>query len=209
MKAVAEITPAMVAALRKTSGAGMMDAKRALEESGGDAARAAEILREKGLASAKKRSERATEQGTIGHYLHIQADRPVIGVLVELSSETDFVAKSDGFQTAARDIAMHIAAARPRWVTRDEVPAAVLDKERELIAAQARHEGKPDKVIDKIVEGRITSFYEDNVLYDQVFVNPERFEGTVGKMVESLAATMGENIAVRRFARVGVGEAAE
>ncbi len=206
---MAEITPGLVAALRKTSGAGMMDAKRALEESGGDPARAAEILREKGLASAKKRSERATEQGTIGHYLHVQADRPVLGVLVELSSETDFVAKSDGFQTAARDIAMHIAAARPRWVRREEVPAPVLDKERELIAAQARHEGKPDKVIEKIVDGRITSFYEDNVLYDQVFVNPERFEGTVGKMVESLAATMGENIAVRRFARVGVGEAAE
>jgi elongation factor Ts len=206
---MAEITPAMVAGLRKTSGAGMMDAKRALEEAGGDAARAAEILREKGLASAKKRSERATQQGTIGHYLHVQADRPVIGVLVELSSETDFVAKSEGFQAAARDIAMHVAAARPRWVRRDEVPEVVLEKERELIAAQARHEGKPDKVIDKIVDGRIASFYEDNVLYDQTFVNPERFEGTVGQMVESLAATMGENIAVRRFARVGVGEATE
>lgn len=204
-----EITPAMVAALRKLTGAGMMDAKRALEESGGDATRAAEILREKGLASAKKRSERATDQGTIGHYLHVQADRPIIGVLVELSSETDFVAKSEPFQTAARDIAMHIAAARPRWVRRDEVPEPVLDKERELIAAQARHEGKPDKVIEKIVEGRISSFFEDNVLYDQVFVNPEKFEGTVGRMVESLAATMGENISVRRFSRVGVGEAAE
>jgi elongation factor Ts len=206
---MAEITPAMVAALRKTTGAGMMDAKRALEESGGDPARAAEILREKGLASAKKRSERATDQGSIGHYLHVQADRPVIGVLVELSSETDFVAKSEPFQTAARDIAMHIAAARPRWVRREEVPEPVLAKERELIAAQAKHEGKPDKVIEKIVDGRISSFYEDNVLYDQTFVNPEKFEGTVGRMVESLAATMGENISVRRFARVGVGEAAE
>ena len=206
---MAEITSAMVSALRKTTGAGMMDAKRALEESGGDATRAAEILREKGLASAKKRSERATDQGSIGHYLHVQADRPVIGVLVELSSETDFVAKSEPFQTAARDIAMHIAAARPRWVRREEVPEPVLAKERELIAAQAKHEGKPDKVIEKIVDGRISSFYEDNVLYDQIFVNPERFDGTVGRMVESLAATMGENISVRRFARVGVGEAAE
>ncbi len=206
---MAEITAAQVAALRKSSGAGMMDAKRALEEAAGDLARAAEILREKGLASAKKRSERATEQGTIGHYLHIQADRPVIGVLVELSSETDFVAKSEGFQTAARDIAMHVAAARPRWVRRDEVPEAILAKERELIAAQARNEGKPDKVIDKIVDGRVNSFFEDNVLYDQTFVNPEKFEGTVGQMVESLAATMGENISVRRFARVGVGEVVE
>lgn len=206
---MAEITSEMVSALRKTTGAGMMDAKRALEEAAGDATRAAEILREKGLASAKKRSERATDQGSIGHYLHVQADRPVIGVLVELSSETDFVAKSEPFQAAARDIAMHIAAARPRWVRREEVPEPVLAKERELIAAQARHEGKPDKVIEKIVDGKISSFYEDNVLYDQTFVNTEKFEGTVGRMVESLAATMGENISVRRFARVGVGEAAE
>jgi elongation factor Ts len=206
---MAEITAAQVAALRKSSGAGMMDAKRALEEAAGDLTRAAEILREKGLASAKKRSERATEQGTIGHYLHIQADRPVIGVLVELSSETDFVAKSEGFQTAARDIAMHVAAARPRWVRREEVPEAIIAKERELIAAQARNEGKPDKVIDKIVDGRVNSFYEDYVLYDQTFVNPEKFEGTVGQLVESLIATMGENISVRRFARVGVGEVVE
>ncbi|HAX82904.1 MAG TPA: translation elongation factor Ts [Actinobacteria bacterium] len=206
---MAEITAAQVAELRKASGAGMMDAKRALEEAAGDLARAADILREKGLASAKKRSERATDQGTIGHYLHFQADRPVIGVLVELSSETDFVAKSDGFQTAARDIAMHVAAARPRWVRRDEVPEAILTKERELIAAQARHEGKPEKVIEKIVDGRVDSFYEDNVLYDQTFVNPEKYEGTVGQMVEMLAATMGENISVRRFARVGVGEVVE
>ncbi len=204
-----EVNATEVAALRKASGAGMMDAKRALEEAGGDLARAAEILREKGLASAKKRSERATDQGTIGHYLHVQADRPVLGVLVELSSETDFVAKSDAFQTAARDIAMHVAAARPRWVRREEVPDDILAKERELIAAQARNEGKPDKVIEKIVEGRVGSFFEDNVLYDQVFVNSEKFTGTVGAMVEMLAATMGENIGVRRFARVGVGEAAE
>lgn len=206
---MAEITAGQVAELRKASGAGMMDAKRALEEAAGDLARAADILREKGLASAKKRSERATEQGTIGHYLHFQADRPVIGVLVELSSETDFVAKSEAFQTAARDIAMHVAAARPRWVRRDEVPEAIIAKERELIAAQARHEGKPEKVIEKIVDGRVNSFYEDNVLYDQTFVNPEKYEGTVGRMVEMLAATMGENISVRRFARVGVGEVVE
>lgn len=203
---MSEITAQQVSALRKSSGAGMMDAKRALEEAAGDMTRAAEILREKGLASAKKRSDRATEQGTIGHYLHHQADRPVIGVLVELASETDFVAKSAGFQEAARDLAMHVAAARPRWVTRDEVPESVIAKERELIAAQARHEGKPEAVIDKIVDGRVKSFFEDYVLYDQTFVNPEKFEGTVGQMVESLAAQMGENISVRRFARIGVGE---
>jgi len=201
-----DITAQMVSALRKESGAGMMDAKRALEESGGDMDRAKDLLREKGLASAKKRTGRATEQGSIGSYLHLQADRPVIGVIVELASETDFVAKSPEFQSAANDIAMHIAAARPRWIRREEVPEEVVAKERDLIAAQARNEGKPDAVIDKIVEGRIVSFYQDNVLYDQTFVNTEKFEGTVGAMVEGLAAQMGENIGVSRMARIGVGE---
>lgn len=195
-----------VAALRQETGAGMMDAKRALQEAGGDQARAKEILRERGLADAKKRSGRAAEEGTVGHYLHYQADRPVIGVLVELASETDFVAKSDEFQQAARDIAMHVAALRPRWITRDEVPEDEVATERELIAAQARNEGKPDDVVDKIVEGRLEKFYEENVLYDQDFVNPEQFDGTVAEMVRSLAATLGENIAVGRFVRIAVGE---
>ena len=202
-----EITAKQVADLRKATGAGMMDAKRALEESGGDAGRAKDILREKGLASAKKRTGRATNQGSIGSYLHLQADRPVIGVLVELASETDFVAKSPEFQAAANDIAMHIAAIRPRWIRREEVPEAVLTEERGFAAAQARNEGKPEKVIDKIVEGRIEKFYQDAVLYDQTFVNPEKFAGTVGEMVEAMAAQMGENIMVSRMARIGVGEA--
>lgn len=204
-----EITAQMVATLRKATGAGMMDAKRALEETGGDTDRAKDLLREKGLASASKRTGRATEQGSIGHYLHHQADRPVIGVLVELASETDFVAKSEPFQKAANDIAMHVAAARPRWVRRDQVPEDAIAKERELIAAQARNEGKPDEVIEKIVEGRIGSFYEDYVLYDQKFVNPERFDGTVGAMIQEMMAQMGENIEVARFSRVAVGEEPE
>jgi len=203
---MSEITAQQVAALRKESGAGMMDAKRALEEAAGDMERAKDILREKGLASARKRTGRATEQGSIGSYLHVQADRPVIGVLVELASETDFVAKSADFQTAANDIAMHVAAARPRWIRREDVPGDLLDEERGFAAAQARNEGKPEKVIDRIVEGRMEKFYEDNVLYDQVFVNPEKFEGTVGAMVEALAAQMGENIGVSRMARIGIGE---
>jgi elongation factor Ts len=206
---MAEITAKDVSDLRKATGAGMMDAKRALEEAKGDSDRAKQILREKGLAAAGKRSGRDTDQGTVGHYLHFQADRPVIGVLVELASETDFVAKSEDFQEAARDIAMHIAAARPRWVTEDEVPDEVLAKEKELIAAQAEHEGKPENVIAKIVDGRIKSFYEDTVLYDQDFVNPEKFDGKVGDMVKELAATLGENISVRRFSRIGVGEDSE
>lgn len=195
-----------VAELRKVSGAGMMDAKRALEEAAGDPERAKEILREKGIADARKRAGRSTEQGTIGHYLHHQSDRPVIGVVVELASETDFVAKSEDFQQAARDIAMHIAASRPQWVTREEVPEEAVEQEKKLIATQARNEGKPDQVIDKVVDGRIKAYFEDNVLYDQPFVNPERFDGTVGEFVEHLIATMGENIAVRRFSRIGVGE---
>jgi elongation factor Ts len=138
--------------------------------------------------------------------LHFQADRPVIGVLVELAAETDFVAKSPDFLQAARDLAMHVAASRPRWVRREDVPEDIMSHERELIAAQARNEGKPDKVIEKIVEGRLRVFYEEHVLYDQPFVNPEKFPGTVGEMVNGLAGSMGENILVRRFARIGVGE---
>ena len=203
---MSDFTAGDVAALRKATGAGMMDAKRALTEAGGDADRAADVLREKGLAAVRKRADRVTDDGAIGHYLHMQADRPVIGVLVELTSETDFVAKSDAFQQAARDIAMHVAAHRPQWVSRGEVPTDALEKERDLIAAQARNEGKPDKIVEKIVEGRLNAFYEDNVLYDQIFVNPERFDGTVGQMVERMVSQMGENIGVRRFVRVGIGE---
>lgn len=206
---MSDISAKDVAALRKATGAGMMDAKRALEENQGDMEAAKQWLLEKGIADARKRTDRVADQGTIGHYLHIQAERPVIGVIVELTSETDFVAKSDEFQQAARDIAMHIAAAKPEWVRRDEVPEAAISTEKELIATQARNEGKPDNVIERIVDGKLKSFFEDKVLYDQEFVNPERFEGTVGQMVEAMAGRMGENISVRRFARLGVGEGSE
>jgi elongation factor Ts len=201
-----EITTEVIVALRKATGAGMMDAKRALADAGGDLDKAKDLLRERGLADARKRSARVTTQGAIGHYLHFQADRPVIGVLVELAAETDFVAKSPDFLAAARDLAMHVAAARPRWVRREDVPEDIMAHEREVITAQARHEGKPEKVIEKIVEGRLRVFYEEHVLYDQPFVNPEKFQGTVGEMVNGLAGSMGENILVRRFARIGVGE---
>jgi elongation factor Ts len=203
---VPDFTVADITALRKATGAGMMDAKRALTEATGDPDKAKDLLREWGLADARKRSSRVTTQGAIGHYLHFQAERPVIGVLVELAAETDFVAKSPDFQQAARDIAMHIAASRPRWVRREEVPEDELAKERELIAAHARNEGKPEKIIERIVEGRLKVYFEEHVLYDQPFVNPERFAGTVGEMVQGMAGTLGENIQVRRFARIGVGE---
>ena len=206
---MSDISAKDVAALRKKTGAGMMDAKRALEESGGDMGAAATWLLEKGIADARKRTGRVAEQGTIGHYLHVQAERPVIGVLVELTSETDFVAKGEEFQQAARDIAMHIAAAKPEWVRREDVPQEAAAAESDLFAAQARNEGKPEQVIDRIVQGKLDAFYRDKVLYEQVFVNPEKFDGTVGQMVDAMAGKLGENIAVRRFARIGVGEGTE
>jgi len=156
-----------VQALRKATGAGMMDAKRALAAASGDMDRAKEILREQGIADAAKRTDRAQTEGAIGSYLHRQAGRPVIGVMVSLGSETDFVAKSDEFQKVANNIAMHVAAARPQWITRDDVPEAVIEEEKRLIAAQAANEGKPEHIIEKIVDGKLVSFFADNVLYDQ------------------------------------------
>lgn len=191
--------------LRQDAGVGMMDAKKALTDASGDFEKAFELLRERGQAKMAKRADREASEGTIGAYIHIQNDRPVLGVLVELSCETDFVAKSDEFRQTADDIAMHVSWSDPTWVTREEVDEAALAKEKELIARQAQAEGKPEDVVDRIVDGRIESWYAENVLYDQKFVNPERFDGTVGDMVGALAAKMGENISVRRVARIGVG----
>ncbi|MDJ0954599.1 MAG: translation elongation factor Ts [Acidimicrobiia bacterium] len=206
---MANITAKDIQALRVETGTGMMDAKRALQDADGDVDKAKDLLRERGLAAASKRSERTQTEGIIGSYLHVQSGRPVIGVLVELACETDFVAKTEGFQEAANDIAMHIAAARPSWIDRESVPAEIIDKEKELIAAQARNEGKPDNIIERIVDGRINSFYKENVLNDQVFVRTEKFDGSIGDMVKGLAASLGENISVNRFERVQVGESAE
>ncbi len=206
---MANITAKDIQALRVETGTGMMDAKRALQDADGDVDKAKDLLRERGLAAASKRAERTQTEGIIGSYMHMQSGRPVIGVLVELACETDFVAKTEGFQEAANDIAMHIAAARPGWVDRESVPDEIIDKEKELIAAQARNEGKPDHIIERIVDGRINSFYKENVLNDQVFVRTEKFDGTIGDMVKGLAASLGENISVNRFERVQVGESAE
>jgi elongation factor Ts len=203
---MADFSAKDVQALRHSTGAGMMDAKKALEATDGDVDKAKDYLREKGLAAAAKRSDRSQGEGVVGVYMHNQSGRPVIGVLIGLASETDFVAKSDEFISAANDIAMHAAAARPTWLTREDIPESDLTKEKELIAAQARNEGKPDEIVGKIVEGRLGSFYKDNVLLDQVFVKPEVFEGNVGDMVQQLAAKMGENISVASMARVEIGE---
>lgn len=203
---MADFTAQDVQALRRSTGAGMMDAKRALEETDGDMEKSKDLLREKGLADAAKRTDRVQTQGAVGHYLHQQAGRPVLGVLIALASETDFVAKSEAFQEMANDLAMHIAAASPRWVNVEDVPVATIEKEKELFAAAARNEGKPDHIIDKIVEGRVGSFYADNVLLEQTFVQSEKFEGSVGEMVKRLAGTMGENISISAFSRLAVGE---
>ena len=200
-----EITAKQIQQLRIDAGVGMMDAKNALTDADGDMEKAFEILRERGQAKMAKRADREASEGAIGSYIHVQSDRPVLGVLVALASETDFVAKSDEFKETADDIAMHVSWSDPGWVTREDVPEDVVARERELIAKQAELEGKPAEVIDRIVDGKIESWYADNVLTDQKFVNAEKYDGTVGDMIAALAAKMGENISIREFARVKVG----
>jgi len=203
---VADITAKDIQRLRQKAGVGMMDAKKALVDADGDFDKATELLRERGLAKLAKRSGREASEGTVGSYLHIQDEHPVLGVLVELVCETDFVAKSPEFNEVANDLAMHISWADPSWVTREEADEDAIAKERELFEREARAAGKPDGAIPKIVEGRMDKFFSENVLTEQVFVNKEKFDGTIGDMVAALAAKMGENISVRRFVRFAVGE---
>src|SRR4051794_9009952 len=202
---MAEITAAAVKQLREKTGAGMMECKNALVESGGDEEKAINILRQRGLASAKKREGRIAAEGIVGSYIHMGGK---VGVLVELNCETDFVARGEEFQTLVKDIAMHIAAAEPRFVSRDEVPAAVIEKEREIAKAQAKNDpknaNKPEQVIDKIVEGRLNKFYEETVLIDQPFVKDSA--KTVGDLIQEKTAQTGERISIRRFTRYKMGE---
>lgn len=205
---MAEITAAAVKQLREKTGAGMMECKNALIEAEGSEEQAIDILRKRGLASAKKREGRIAAEGIVGSYIHMGGK---VGVLVELNCETDFVARGEEFQQLVKDIAMHIAAAEPRYVSREDVPANVLDHEREIAAAQARNDpknaNKPDQVIEKIVEGRLNKFYEEAVLVDQPFVkDPAK---TVGELVTEKVAKTGERIAVRRFTRYKMGEGLE
>jgi elongation factor Ts len=202
---MADITAAAVKQLREKTGAGMMECKNALVEAEGNEEKAIEILRKRGLASAKKREGRIAAEGIVGQYIHMGGK---VGVLVEVNCETDFVARGDEFQQLVKDVAMHIAAAEPRYVTREEIPAAALDKEREIARAQAKNDpknaNKPDQVIDKIVEGRLNKFYEEAVLLDQPFVKePAK---TVGELVTEMVAKTGEKITVRRFTRYKMGE---
>ena len=199
------ISASDVKKLRDMTGAGMMDAKKALTESNSDFDAAVKYLREKGLADSKKRADKEANQGTIGDYIHYQQDRAVSGVLVELACETDFVAKSEEFKDSAKQIAMHIAAMKPNYLNIEDIPDSKLAEEKEIISKQSENEGKPADVIDKIVEGRITSFYKDNVLNEQIFCNPEIYEGKVSTMIEEMSGKLGEKIFIKQFSRVEVG----
>ena len=195
------ITAEMVRKLREETGAGMMECKSALVEANGETEKARDILRKKGLASAAKKAGRATTEGIIGHYIH-QGSK--MGVLVEVNCETDFVAKTPDFQNLVREIAMHIAAAAPLYVTKEEVPAEVLEKEREIYRAQAAAQGKPAGVVDKIAEGKLKDYYATFCLLEQPFIREPKL--TVGQLVQEKIAIIKENIVVRRFARFKVGE---
>jgi elongation factor Ts len=198
---MADIIAAMVKQLREKTGAGMMDCKSALTEVGGDMEKAVEFLRKKGLATAQKRAGRVMTEGMIQSYIHMNAK---LGVLVEVNCETDFVAKNDDFQGFAKNIAMHIAASNPLGITPEDVPQEVIEKEKEIYRAQALDMGKPENVIDKIVEGKLKKFYQDSCLMNQPYVrNPEI---TIADLLNEMIAKIGENISIKRFVRYQIGE---
>ncbi len=196
-----QITSAMVKELREKTGAGIMDCKEALTASEGSLDDAVDFLRKKGLQSAAKRSSRSTSEGVVESYIHAGGK---LGVLLEVNCETDFVARTDDFQTLVRDIAMHIAASNPIYVSKDEVPSEALEKERVILAEQAKEAGRPEQVIPKIVEGRIQKYYEENCLLEQPFVkNPDT---KVDDMLKEQISKVGENITIGRFSRFVLGE---
>ena len=193
------VDPKLVKQLREKTNAGMMDCKRALEEAGGDLAKAETVLRQKGIASASKKASRATREGIVASYIHLQGK---VGVLVEVDCETDFVAKNENFRSFVKDITLHIAAAHPLYVSRDDVPGQLIEAEREIYKAQVK--GKPANVSEKIVDGKLEKFYSTVCLLEQGFIkNPEQ---TINDLVKSKIAELGENIVIRRFTRYLVGE---
>ncbi len=195
------ISAAMVKELREKTGAGMMDCKKALADCGGDMEKAIDFLRKKGLATAAKRAGRATSEGTIQAYIHMGGK---IGVLVEVDCETDFVAKTDDFQEFARNLAMHIAATNPVGITAEEVPAKIIEREREIYLAQAKETGKPDHILEKIVDGKMKKFFKENCLMDQAYVkDPDK---TVSDYLNEMIARTGEKITIKRFARFQIGD---
>ncbi|HZA19490.1 MAG TPA: translation elongation factor Ts [Actinomycetota bacterium] len=206
---MAEISARDVKALREATGAGMMDCKKALEEAAGDLERAKRILREKGLADAAKRAGRAATEGIVYYYGHKPDPNypPKLGVMLELNCETDFVAKTEGFERLAKDIAMHISFADPTWTTRDQVPQSVIDEESAIYAKQAKDSGKPENVIEKIVAGKLEAFYKENVLMDQEWIQDKT--KSIAQLLDEAKASMGENITIGRFCRIRVGESKE
>ena len=193
-----------VKTLRERTGAGMMDCKKAMVETDGDMEKAIELLREKGLAAAAKKAGRIAAEGVVDSYIHMGGR---IGVLVEVNCETDFVAKTDDFRNLVHDVALQIAAANPTYVNPEDVPAAVLEAEKEILRAQALNEGKPEKIVEKMVEGRIKKYYEDNCLMNQRFVKDP--DVTIGQLVTEKTAKIGEKISIRRFVRFEMGEGLE
>ena len=198
------ITAEMVKQLRERTGAGMMDCKKALTETNGDTDKAIEFLREKGLAAAAKKSGRVAAEGLVESYIHGEGR---IGVLVEVNIETDFAARNDEFKVFVKDIAMQIAASKPEYVRREEVPASKIESEKEILRVQAKNEGKPEKIIEKMVEGRIEKFYAENCLMDQAFIKDPDI--TITQLVNEKISRIGENIYIRRFARFERGEGIE
>jgi elongation factor Ts len=201
---MAEITAAMVKQLRDQTGAGMMECKAALTEANGNMEEAVTLLRKRGLAQAAKRAGRATAQGVIGSYIHMGGR---IGVLVEVNCESDFVARTDDFNNLVKEVAMHIAAADPKWVRREDVPAEAIEKEKSIYRAQMENSGKPANVLEKIVEGKLGSFYSQFVLLDQPSIRDGSL--TVSQIVAQASAKTGENIQIGRFVRYRMGEGAE
>ena len=198
---MAEITAQLVKQLRERTGAGMMECKRALQEAQGDLAQAEIVLRKRGIALAQGKASRATRQGLIGSYIHPGSQ---LGVLVEVNCESDFVARTDEFKQLVHDIAMQIAAADPRFIRKEDVTPAVLDKEREIQRARALAEGKPEKIVDRIVDGRMAKFYADNCLLEQAYIRDDSV--TIGALLKERIAKVGENISIRRFVRFEMGE---
>lgn len=197
------ITAGQVKELRERTGAGMMECKKALEETKGNMEAAIDVLRARGAAKAAKRAERETKEGTIGSYVHSNGK---IGVLVEVQCETDFVARNESFQQLARDLAMHVAAANPLALDADGIPAEIVERERSVYLEQVRNEGKPEAMHDKIVDGKMRRFFQESTLMDQVFVKDPAGKQTIRQLVDEASAKTGEKIVVRRFVRFGLGD---
>lgn len=195
------ISAEQVKDLRQRSGVGILDCKQALNETGGDIEKAVEFLRKKGLATASKKKGRVTSEGSIGSYIHTGGK---IGVMIEVNCETDFVAKTDEFQALVKDIAMHIAATSPHYIQREDVPEQVIDKEKEIFVSHAKESGKPEKVIDRIVEGKVEKFFGEICLLEQSFVKEP--DQTIKDIVARRIAKLGENITIRRFSRYQLGQ---